>query len=303
MLCLFANVEMFVLNKMNWFIYAFVCALSLATADALSKKTLNDNIDPYIVAWVRIGYTIPFMVFIIPFIDIPELDSVFFVVTFLSLPLDVVAVLLYMRAIKISPLSLTLPFLSLTPIFLIGTSYIILGEKPDKSGFLGVILVVIGAYLLNIHTVRRGYLEPFKAIAGEKGSVLMIIVAFVFSLGACLGKIAVQHSDPIFFSVTYSLLLSLVLFLIISSKTKHFFSKVIFRPVPFLLIGMLMAIMMITHLKAVSLVDVSYMISVKRLSILFGVIYGVVFFKETNIKERFLGASVMITGIILISVF
>ncbi len=288
---------------MNWFIYAFVCALSLATADALSKKILDDDSDPNIVAWVRIGYTAPFMIFIIPFIDIPELDVVFFVATFLSLPLDIIAVLLYMKAIKVSPLSLTLPFLSLTPIFLIGTSYIILGEKPDKSGFFGVILVVIGAYLLNVHTISRGFFEPFRAIAKEKGSVLMIIVAFVFSVGACLGKIAVQHSDPIFFSVTYALLLSLILFLIISVKTRHFFSKAIARPVPFLLIGLLMAIMMITHLKAVSLIEVSYMISVKRLSILLGVIYGVILFKETNIKERFLGASVMVSGIILISVF
>jgi hypothetical protein len=35
---------------MSWFIYAFVCALCLATADALSKKALDDNIDPYVVA-------------------------------------------------------------------------------------------------------------------------------------------------------------------------------------------------------------------------------------------------------------
>lgn len=241
---------------MNWFIYAFICAISLATADALSKRVL-DNSDPYIVAWVRVGYTVPFMILLIPFVDIPELDSVFFLVTFLSLPLDITAVFLYMKAIKVSPLSLTLPFLSLTPIFLIGTSYIILGERPDKSGLTGIIMVVTGAYLLNVHTVNRGFLEPFKAIVKEKGSVLMIIVAFTFSLGACLGKIAVQHSEPIFFSVTYSLLLSFILFLIISFKTKQFFSKAIARPVPFLFIGMLMAIMMTTHLKAVNLVEVS----------------------------------------------
>jgi len=47
---------------MSWFVYAFVCALSLATADALSKKALDDNSDPSIIAWVRTGYTLPFMV-------------------------------------------------------------------------------------------------------------------------------------------------------------------------------------------------------------------------------------------------
>ena len=288
---------------MSWFIYAFVCALSLATADALSKKALDDNTDPYIVAWVRTGYAAPFIAVIIPFIDIPELDSVFFMITFLAVPLDIIAVLLYIRAIKVSPLSLTLPFLSLTPIFLIVTSYIILGEKPDKFGFIGIILVVIGAYLLNVHTIRQGFLAPFKAIAKEKGSVLMIIVAFIFSIGACLGKIAVQHSSPAFFSVIYIFLLSLFLFIIISFKSKHFLSKSISRPVPFILIGMLIAIMIITHLKAVSLIEVSYMVSVKRLSILFGVLYGVMFFKETNIKERFLGATVMVSGIIVIAAF
>jgi drug/metabolite transporter (DMT)-like permease len=288
---------------MSWFIYAFICALSLATADALSKKALDDNTDPYIVAWVRTGYAAPFIAVLIPFIDIPDLDSVFFMITFLAVPLDIIAVLLYIKALKVSPLSLTLPFLSLTPIFLIVTSYIILGEKPDKSGFIGIILVVIGAYLLNVHTISQGFLAPFKAIAKEKGSVLMIIVAFIFSIGACLGKIAVQHSSPAFFSVIYIFLLSLFLFIIISFKSKHFLSKSISRPVPFILIGMLIAIMIITHLKAISLIEVSYMVSVKRLSILFGVLYGVMFFKETNIKERFLGATVMVSGIIVIAAF
>jgi uncharacterized membrane protein len=225
------------------------------------------------------------------------------VITFLAVPLDIIAVLLYIRAIKVSPLSLTLPFLSLTPIFLIVTSYIILGEKPDKFGFIGIMLVVIGAYLLNAHTISQGFLAPFKAIAKEKGSVLMIIVAFIFSIGACLGKIAVQHSSPAFFSVIYIFLLSLFLFIIISFKSKHFLSKSISRPVPFIFIGMLIAIMIITHLKAISLIEVSYMVSVKRLSILFGVLYGFMFFKEANIKERFLGATVMVSGIIVIAAF
>ena len=172
---------------MSWFVYAFVCALSLATADALSKKVLDDNIDPSIVAWVRTGYTLPFMVFVIPFVDKPKLDGVFYLAILLAVPLDIIALLLYMKAIKVSPLSLTLPFLSLTPVFLIGTSYIILGERPDKSGFIGIILVVIGAYLLNVHTISRGVFEPFKAIAKEQGSVLMIIVAFFFSIGPVIG--------------------------------------------------------------------------------------------------------------------
>ncbi len=287
---------------MDWFIYAFICALSVATADAFSKKALIDN-DSYFIAWVRFGYAAPIMVFIFPFIDIPELDSVFYIITFLLLPLDIIALLLYLKAIKISPLSLTLPFLSLTPVFLIGTSYFILGEVPGKTGFIGIILVAIGAYLLNIHTVNRGFFEPFKVISKEKGSILMILVAFIFSITSNFGKIAIQHSSPIFFSIFYSILLSVILFLVVSFKTKHVLTKIASQPLLFFFIGISMAIMMITHQKAISLVEVSYMISVKRLSLIFGVIYGAMFFKETNIKERILGSTIMISGIFLICVF
>jgi uncharacterized membrane protein len=128
----------------------------------------------------------------------------------------------------------------------------------------------------------------------------MIIVAFIFSITANFGKVAVQHSSPIFFSVFYSILLSAFLFLIVSFKTKRVLSKIISQPLLFLFIGIAMAIMIITHLKAISLVEVSYMISVKRLSLLIGVIYGAVFFKETNIKERLLGSAVMVMGVVLI---
>jgi len=288
---------------MVWFIYAFICALSVATADALSKKALAGNNDTYLIAWVRFAYAAPLMILIFPFIDIPELDSGFFIITFLLLPLDITALLLYMKAINISPLSLTLPFLSLTPVFLIGTSYVLLGEKPDRTGLMGIILVTIGAYLLNAHTISRGFLGPLKTICKERGSVLMILVAFIYSITSSLGKMAVQHSSPIFFSVFYPLLITIFLFLIVSFKTKDILPKTVSQPLLFFLIGILMVIMWVTHLMAISLVEVSYMISVKRLSLIFGIIYGAVLFKETNIKERLLGSAIMVLGVILISVF
>ena len=285
---------------MSWFAYALICALSVAIMDALSKKALIDN-DPYFVAWVRVVFAAPLLLFALPFIEIPKLDRVFFTITSILLPLDVIALLLYLKAINISPLSLTLPFLSLTPVFVLGTSYIILGEKPDRSGIVGIFLVVIGAYLLNVHTIKRGCLEPLKAITKEAGSVLLCIVAFICSVNLNLGKVAVLHSSPIFLSIFYLFILSILLSLIVSFKTKDFFSKIASQKLLFFLIGISMAVMTVTHLKAICLVEVSYMVSVKRLNILFGVVLGTVFFKEANIKERFLGATVMVIGIILIS--
>ncbi len=52
-----------------------------------------------------------------------------------------------------------------------------------------------------------------------------------------------------------------------------------------------------------SLTNVAYMISVKRLSLLIGVFYGHVLFRESGIRERLLGTALMLTGFVLIVLF
>lgn len=187
-------------ESMLWLLYALLCAFSFATADAFSKKTLETS-GAYLIAWVRWAYAFPFLLLTLPFISIPKLDSTFFEVILILLPLEITTAVLYVKAIKISPLSLTIPFLAATPVFTILTSFLILGELPDRSGTLGIILIGIGAYLLNVHTSMAGILEPLRAIRRERGSVLMLIVAFIYSITSNLGKVAIQHSSPAFFAL------------------------------------------------------------------------------------------------------
>jgi len=54
---------------------------------------------------------------------------------------------------------------------------------------------------------------------------------------------------------------------------------------------------------AITLVIVPYMVSIKRTSSIFGVLYGKFMFKEKNIKQRFLGAAIMLIGAALIILF
>ena len=119
--------------------------------------------------------------------------------------------ILYIKSLQVSPLSLTLPFLSLTPVFLILISYLILGEKVSFRGGTGIILLAAGSYLLNLHEVRKGLFEPFRAVAREKGSVMMIGVAVIYSVTSSLGKMAIEHSSPLFFGVTYFVAMTIFL--------------------------------------------------------------------------------------------
>ena len=61
--------------------------------------------------------------------------------------------------------------------------------------------------------------------------------------------------------------------------------------------------MVLSHFTALSMTDVAYMISVKRTSLIFSVIYGKFLFGEKNTGERLLGSVLMVAGVVLITVF
>ncbi len=286
---------------MLWFHLSLATALFLSTTDALSKRALKGG-EVELVAWVRWAFAALLLLLLLPFIEIPRLDATFWLVTTSAVPLEVAAILLYVKAIKSSPLSLTVPFLAFTPLFLILTSFVMLGELPDASGVAGIVLITFGAYLLNIKRFTEGWLAPFKSIAREKGSVMMIVVAFIYSITSNLGKVAVLHSSPAFFAVLYSILLAAALTPVVMMKVKDPFSYLMARPVLFVMIGLFYGLMMLTHFAAIRLVEVPYMISVKRMSLVFSVLYGRFFFKEENVGERLLGSAVMVAGVALIMV-
>jgi drug/metabolite transporter (DMT)-like permease len=283
-----------------WVYLSLICAFALATSDALTKKALVGS-DEYLVAWFRLLFALPVLLIILFFIHVPAADARFYIAFAFSLPLEIIALVLYIKALRISPLSLTLPFLSLTPVFLIFFSYFITGEKVSLRGGTGILLLAAGSYTLNLHEMRNGILGPFRAIGREKGSVLMIIVAFIYSITSSLGKMAIEHSSALFFGAAYFIVLT-VLFspiALVAGRDKKMFVKGgqyrrLFFP------GFFYSIMIITHMLALGLTNVAYMISVKRTSLVMGVIYGYFLFREKNIRERLTGAILMFTGFVMI---
>ncbi len=284
---------------MIWIIYALLTAFMLATSDALTKRALASR-DEYFVAWARLAFAFPVLLISLLFTEIPVLDKTFWTATLTALPLEIIAIVLYTKALKTSPLSLTVPFLALTPLFLIFFSYMILGEKVSAGGSIGIILIVIGSYLLNFQKTRYAVTEPLRAIFKEPGSRLMIIVAIIYSLTSSLGKMAIEHSSPIFFGSLYFMLMTVLFTPIAISKNKWRVSITKKDLISLLPVGITYSLMIIFHMLAMSMAKVSYMISVKRTSLLFSVIYGYFLFKEERIAERLIGCIIMLAGVAFI---
>ena len=253
---------------------------------------------------IRLGYTLPWMLTSLLFIPLLIPDSTFWLCILTGLPLEALAFYCYMKALKVSPLSLTVPFLAFTPGFIILTGWMILGEKISTGGLWGIILIIAGAYSLNLSHTKYGLAGPLMAIFRELGSRLMLLVSFIYAFTSVIGKLAIIHSNPYFFGVVYNIALtSLMVFFLPAAMNAGSRKNLIKKPLVGLILGAIVAVEIFSHMLAVSLTNVAYMISLKRMSLLFGVVYGALLFKEEKIMERLAGAIIMIAGVFLIGWF
>jgi len=237
------------------------------------------------------------------FIPLVRPDKIYFLSMAAALPLELLALYLYMKAIKVSPLSLTLPFLAFTPVFMILTGRLVLGERLSPWGVTGIFLIVIGAYCLNLSHIRSGFFAPLRAIMKEPGSRLMLLISFIYSITSVIGKLGILHSSPCFFGITYFTALT-ILMVAFAPFIYDFHARNLIRsPLKGMLLGFLGGLEILCHVLAISLVQAAYMIAIKRTSIIFAVLYGAWLFKEEKIGERLLGAVIMICGVFIIGFF
>lgn len=285
---------------MLWFWLALGSALAIATTDALTKKYFS-GLAPFEMGYVRLFYAAPWLAGPFLLTPAPDLPSAFWLLLAAAIPLETAALYLYMRALKVSPLSLTIPFLAFTPVWLMLTGWLVLGELPSPWGAAGIILVTTGAYALNLDTRSQGLFGPIRAIFREPGSRMMLLVSAIFAITVSLGKKMLLLSGVTYFGTMYFLLLTAILGPALWATGRIRIPNLLARPGWGLAVGLGNAVMIMTHVWAVSMTPAAYMVSVKRLSLVFAVFYGRLMFKEVHFGERLLGVILMFVGVVLIT--
>ena len=290
---------------MHWISLTLLSAFFLATADTLSKRYLS-HYRPGELVLVRFGVSGVLLLPLLLWQPWPALSPAFWGWIAIALPLELLAMWLYMQAIRSSPLSLTLPYLAFTPAFNTLTGYVVLGETITWAGFSGILLIVFGAWLLNVNSAQSGFwlniLTPFRAITRERGSRLMLFVAAIYSLTSVTSKGALLHVTPAFFGPFYFVILGATSLLLFASRDVSSWRALGRHPWAHLSIGVCMGGMVIAHFYAIEHIEVAYMIAVKRTSLLFGMLYGAWLFKETGLLKNMLAGVLMVLGVFLIVV-
>src|SRR4030067_2638417 len=125
-----------------WVIYAVLNPFIDASRNVFSKKA-SMNVDSLVVSWIN--NFIPFLLYlpVLFFIEL-KFNQQFFIAVLISGTVNTVVTILYHRAISKGDISVVVPMLSFTPLYLLIISPIIIGEFPDLKGLTGIILIVAG---------------------------------------------------------------------------------------------------------------------------------------------------------------
>lgn len=287
---------------MDWLMVTLACALFTSLSDAISKRVMQCN-DEWLVGALTLALA---DIALFPFFLMSPascLDADLGLIILFALPLEVFGYYCFLSAIRQAPLSLTLPLLAFTPVVSLFTGRIILDERISPTGAFGVCLVAAGAYLLNADLARVSLWAPVRALVSHKGSRLMLLAAVIWAVTAVIGKKGVI----LFGCMTFA-------FIMTSAIGTAFGLAALGRRLKGCLVcdlrganvwfllsgGMMMGGAVVTHFWAIAMAPVAYMLAVKRVSLVFGVLLGWLMFREEKIAYRLPATMVMVSGIFLI---
>ncbi len=246
---------------------------------------------------------LPFALYEIPSIQVIPFSTSLSI----SLLINIAAYLLLFTAIKISPISIVMPYIGFTPLFLTLSGFFILDEKTGSVQFLGILLILIGGFVLQLPSTfsRKSKFNPKHLFSREeRGIYLALAAAFLWSISASVEKIAVLSSSPEFYGASIHLALGLVFLMIARNKTYKTPTResgTIFLILLF--IGVVSAGLAWSQLTAIKLTQVSTVIAFKRSGILITGLFGLFYFKEGHYLKTITGTLIILCGAILISLY
>ncbi|MEK9186420.1 MAG: EamA family transporter [Patescibacteria group bacterium] len=225
---------------------------------------------------------------------------------------------------SLEDVSLVTPIAASTPAIVIILSLLILGEKPSLIGWIGIYLLIIGVYILNIQeflnkkkknegrVTWKDWFAPFLMLSKSVG------IRYAFG-AACLGALALNYDGliartaDIKFALAVKWLIVALPCLFMSFMRKEIKKETSDRCAPrrfafrhiivISLIGVLLSVAGILNAMAFQETIVPYVGTLKRLQIPMTIILAYFFLGEKlNFKNRLGGGIIMAVGALLVGI-
>jgi drug/metabolite transporter (DMT)-like permease len=288
---------------MWWIWLSLATGFFVATQGALAKRYSTGR-RSLVITWAASAFSLPFFVAYAWRVQplLPELTTDFVLFLGANTAMLLIASLLYFSAIQVGQLSRDLPLLSLTPIFMILTSWLMVGQRPSVLGAVAMTIIVVGCLILQ-KTPSSRWRSMIAAIIREPGSRRMLLVALIWSITANVDKLCVSEVGPVWYPALLNASLSLALLPVAWLGRACLLATLKELYAPLVGIGVFQAAAALAQMPAVEVAPhVGYVISLKRGGLmLFGIIWGMLLYNERNIGWRMFGAIWILAGLLLLS--
>jgi drug/metabolite transporter (DMT)-like permease len=209
------------------------------------------------------------------------------------------------RALEIGDLSVLGPINAYKSVVGLGIGLVLLNEIPGWWGLAGILFIVVGSYVvLTTKQAKQGISwRVFK-----RPEVRLRLAALLFSAidGAFLKK-AIILSTPLtafFFWCLLGFVFTLAwILLTIRSRWREQSQLLISQKSTYVGLFLTVGITQVASNIALAGMQVGYALALFQTSALVSVLFGYQFFREQNIVRKLVGASIMVLGAILITVF
>lgn len=290
-----------------WFYLALLSAFFNSLSN-IARRTHGSLAQPAELAWWTLLFGMPLGLGLLLTSHGPYFTSKAFIIPMLlTALLNTVATVMQFRAYKLSDASIVSPIANLLPILLILTSFIFLGVLPGWGGVIGILFVVSGVYYSSV-SGKHDLFHPLQQIFKNQGSRAMLATVALWSVSTTIEKVALRYAIPAFLLVTQAAIMFICLSLYLLSKPRKKRMKrgeQVIRKWGWHIaaIAVFATLAVYFQLQAITMIDPSYVIAVKRLDVLFTVLFAGFFLHEKHILRRFQGSVLALLGVIIIYFF
>lgn len=285
-----------------WLLIIFIAALFLGLNNVLLKNCLRKEHTMPTIFSISAVVALLSLVFYKKIDFSPSLD-VMILILIKSMLLGFVWYLMF-NTLKRMDISEHAPLRNLSSIFLIIMSYFFLGERLSVMQYIGIMIIIIGAYVLELHHITH-FFEPFKKMA-DKNILKLFVALILMSVCAIYDKlILVNMGLNITTLLFFNHSIVAVFFLIMIFFNGYI--KDIFVPfkqdLPLVFIISIMAViadMSYFFVAALATVPISLIIPLKRFSNLISVVLGGRFFHEERLMHKATSCCIMIFGVFIL---
>lgn len=269
---------------------------------SISTKFSTNTAGEYVTSW---SYrTVSAILFAILFIfvqstSVPTAHSFWIAAAANAIALSVTTILIT-KAFKLSDISVIAPLMAILPILVTVPAWIFLNEKPTLISGVGIILVAVGAYLLEARSKNESLIEPIRRLRTDKGAQYIVIMLLIASVIPTIDKIGLRYTTPLTWVLIMHIGISVILTIVLLFQSETIVEDITTSWLPLVLIGFFNAAVWLIQLLAYEQTQVAYVQAIKRGSIFISILAGYFFFQETNIRNRLIGAAIIFLGITFI---